>query len=494
MKFVGWTPTAVGRLSFSRIGAHDGNHRARVCNRTALDDGYMFGAERKKSPDGPLHAWLLPNRIHHAHYLTFLKVAPEALPTPTGDLPDMQLDKRGSVTGTVLIVLAKRRSPAWFFRRVSQFDERTRRANSSENPLLLQSTAAEAEADIHNMWDSLQDEFYRDPRKSPAFAKASVTLCRTGKTTISVDPNDLFVGYEAKVQHFQKGRGKKIPSALLELECRMIARHVFHFIRDMTHRHYHHDPQADLATTVYPADKDDDTWRRETHYALVRMAVSSRREDDTESYKQSLGILAYAESFQTHLASWRLVGASPRKRLEYFPYDFSALRQSIDASMQALESRFSRSSEGRTFVFVTILTALGLVLAGGQALGLGARQKACIGELAACEFGGGWFWAMVSVATLYPWQAILLPTVGALLIAISTRRLGKRSTLLKSWRGGVGRFTDAVMGETSRYRDPRLAWLVGILAVSTISLGLLWSILRLVDVYFALRSLAISFS
>lgn len=108
--FVGWSPTILGRVSFSRIG--EANTRGSViCNATE-DGGCLFGVSRRTSHDGPVPAWLtnIFGRFPYTDWAFFLECRPGELPflkSACGDASssdaDMVLrqDDRAELAGTL---------------------------------------------------------------------------------------------------------------------------------------------------------------------------------------------------------------------------------------------------------------------------------------------------------------------------------------------------------------------------------------------------------
>lgn len=100
--YVGWAPTIVGRVAFSRVGLNLRRHPD-FCNLTIRSDGFLFGREIRTSPDGPLPAFLLrPFRVPDQHFALFLEVGSAALPrvpVPAGGDLEMIDDERGKLEG-----------------------------------------------------------------------------------------------------------------------------------------------------------------------------------------------------------------------------------------------------------------------------------------------------------------------------------------------------------------------------------------------------------
>ena len=491
MEYAGWTPTVTGRLSFSVMGGDNGSHRATVCNRTRDANGYIFGVETKRSPDGPLHVAMLPHRIHHAMYLIRLEITPALLPYPGVDSsPELRLDARGSLTGEVIVVVADDKLSPWVFDKIEVFARRTREANriyvQNDKSIRLR---REAESDLISLWQDLVSSFRADTATAPAFARANVSLLRSGETRVTISPDDVFLTEGARVVQLDVNQtARNISDEEMSDAMATSARQIFHFVRDLAHRHYHHNPRADLTTTTYLwSGANDEYWRRETHHTLIRMAIASRRENDCESYKQSLGILSYAESFQRHLGGWKVAGEVTKPSREFFPYDFAELRLSIEASLRTLESRDGKEREGRTFVFATLLTGLGLVLEGGHVWGVHDQVK-CLPNLLACKAGGEVFWSGIVLAVRHPWEPLIGFPILALLIGISTRRIMRSSPVLAALRGGIGRFLDALMAEFARKRDTGGAWRRGLVAVAILGICQVMLAILMVWLYFVMRS------
>jgi hypothetical protein len=78
-----------------------------------------------------------------------------------------------------------------------------------------------------------------------------------------------------------------------------IADQSYFFLRDITHRHQHHRPSSDTILVLQYRGKDDVGWRRFIVYSLYHHIIRAKRFGDTASLFQSMGVLAYCQSFQT---------------------------------------------------------------------------------------------------------------------------------------------------------------------------------------------------
>lgn len=165
----------------------------------------------------------------------------------------------------------------------------------------------------------------------------SFALFRTGEFHLWYDLKS-FLGREVHEQ--------AIPPRKVELDsAEAVPPHAYYFVKDVTHRHYHHDPESDqllLLSRLHPVTKTAEheenelRWRRETLWGLARIIAQFRRKKDLDDYKRARGILAYADAFQSSLARiWRApdieTPLEPHDRL--FQYDFTHTK----ASVQSLE-------------------------------------------------------------------------------------------------------------------------------------------------------------
>ena len=470
MRFVGWVPTITGRLSFSRIGASGGSHRAYICNRLGSDGGFAYGSEKRLSRDGPLPDFIMGmfGRISATHFFVELEVEPCSLPDSSGApaaLPAWRMDTRGKISGTVIMVVGGFLDAPNVHKCSGAARKKARYGDSPAASDLIK-LKSEVRADIASLWSNLLTTFHNTPGNSVAFTRASVNIDRTGRCDISVEPADLYS--TNGVRELQQARANAqindvdfTASNEVHTASSIAARQIFFFLRDLTHRHYHHRPHYDLATTVYEADPDDQVWRRETHYGLMRMAIAQRRENDARTYKQSLGITAYAEAFQNALAAWRLTGpAAAIPRSDFYKYDFGTLRTSMEASLRQEEHDKDSSHSNLLFFVGGVLTLLGVILASGQI------YPSAITGSDKHSLNYNPFWWSVKAAVNHPLVVLGGASFLILLFLIGAGRLFGKSWSSIALRSGLARFVDACLGSFSNAgranaapRDPLVAWI-----------------------------------
>lgn len=372
--FVGWAPTIVGRVAFSRVGNDLAQH-PEICNLTSRPDGFLFGREQRTSPDGPLPAWALrPFRQPDQLFSIFMEVAAAELPKPTNGSGAVELvrDERGMLSGELYFfsksALSKECGVDRVLAEIGNLAHRARspRASDAEKRRYFEEGRERSMA----LFDRLVTEC-RQGALTPAFARARINLDRTGRCQVDLDADDLYINRITKLAH-RSGKDTEVwQSAVPNFEraAKFISRHAYNVVRGLSHKHYHHHHHADLLATTYPwSPSDDQTWRRETLYGLTRMAIEIRRRGSAKAFKQCAGVVAYAEAFQLHLGSWILgvdgrVADAPTAP----PYDFAALRSSIDASLKVRELEDAERRQTILYLTTIVLAALALVVAGVRA-------------------------------------------------------------------------------------------------------------------------------
>lgn len=465
LTFVGWTPNVTGRLSFSRIGDTYCGDRV-LCNHTATPDGkgFLFGAETRTSRDGPLPAWLIRfiGRVPDIQFLAFLEVEAAELPYPTPKLDgadcavSLEMDGEGALAGEV-IFLSKGKvlddATKASLETIRRLTREGRTPQCSVGTRLENYQKARETAEV--LWKRLEREFAAG-RKTPAFGRVKISLLRTGECRVDVNPALLFTTSDMKAA--QRAGQVNEDSNEAKRAAAAAARQSFFFIRDLAHQHYHHPKNSDLLTTTYTwTPSEDEAWRRETQYGLVRLAIAARRRDTAEAFKRALGFLAYAEAFQKHLCGWRLdESRKPAKSIWGFAYDFTALRQSIDASLKVRELRDTQLRQRLFFVFGFIITCLGLVLSG---------LRSPNGRPETAEF----FMRIVDRLSAHPIMALMAAGLLAWLLDLIFTKVSVGS----QWVGGISRLTDAAMGQMMVWwRNPQVSFSVTVILTGLVMLGI----------------------
>jgi hypothetical protein len=118
---------------------------------------------------------------------------------------------------------------------------------------------------------------------------ADVKIRRSGTTDLSF-PFPLEVGRGAPV----------LPSDPVKLShiVKILASQLFFFLKDIGHRHQHHQETTDQIVLLYEVQGgDDDTWRNNTLFSIYRKVIQIKRDPHISTFSDALGLIAYAESF-----------------------------------------------------------------------------------------------------------------------------------------------------------------------------------------------------
>lgn len=343
VRFSGWIPNTSAKLSFSLIGDRHGDHKAVSYNSLAIDGNLVVAIEARPSGDSPggryVAKLLNKDRIATQKFLLCGNIRAAYLPIDSDAHPAIKIDAarsqqpigtlkkrlfndaRGKLVGEIIIILQSTRQDDASKDVWAHVDDFERRVTST--PYL--SPIARTDEIVHGVYNRLLDrlnEVSNVTSPTVAFLRVAFELYRTGECHIHVPDRNYEVA----------PGGEMVATEELQ---RRIAQQAFVFLKDLTHRHYHHDSYADKKTLVFPSENDDITWRRETLYGLSRMVLEARRKDKIGSYTNALGLIAYAQCFQDTLCGWsrtRSISAPQIVPLEDFaPYDFSSIKASIEA-------------------------------------------------------------------------------------------------------------------------------------------------------------------
>jgi hypothetical protein len=148
------------------------------------------------------------------------------------------------------------------------------------------------------------------------------------------------------------------------------AKQAFYFIKDIVHRHYHHDAESDQFVALTDIKQEnlshedgEVAWRRNTLWGLARVIMQYRRAGRWHQLNKAVGVLAYAEAFQRGFAQVirsKIYGKifEPIDRIHR--YDFAQLRASIAASVEENQFRRTAAWQGLTLALATIFSLFAL--------------------------------------------------------------------------------------------------------------------------------------
>lgn len=132
-----------------------------------------------------------------------------------------------------------------------------------------------SEENVHNF------SAFTDPIFEITFRLKRNGICGFGEASIS---DDILI-YSGPKEFFQE----------------YLASQAYMFLRDMVHRHKHHDPKSDTFLDLNKITQEQKTptaIKKRVSYNLGKMVITQPQKDEPETIQNSLGILAYLTSFQ----------------------------------------------------------------------------------------------------------------------------------------------------------------------------------------------------
>jgi hypothetical protein len=333
--FAGWVPNVSGHLSFGLICSNRGTH---TVNQRSAGTGHRIVAlhTKRSAQDFPLPGGLIGKVRKSATQDYILVGRTAAARTPfilDGETKDRE-EPHGALVGLVLVVppdsvrITKNRIDEF----LSDIDE------SIEHALTYAGDPVGPAAGSIDQIPAYILHQIEEVRRDIVCHVARFVLFRTGELRIWFD-DDTFLGRDTSqnpVTEHERRSTQYLPSQM------------YFFIKDATHRHYHHDPETDQLLKLFRVDvdlngqNDDATWRVDTLRGLAKVVVEYRHSNHPFSNKKALGILAYADAFQSILARTSRGGAldAPLQNLtDVIPYDFNHVRTSIEALDTLNETR-----------------------------------------------------------------------------------------------------------------------------------------------------------
>lgn len=366
--FVGWVPTVLGRLSFSRIGDEFQKNTVVATVPSQTGTSAIFGSRRRIERYAfSWLEWLWGGRVEITDYAFFLEPVDAELPYPNKISPKhgaacpvvLKMTPHGALKGTVYFTRSGinpffggaavkaqallRDSAVTAFKDTSQIRQSYR----------LSRRRTEA------AWRLMRQQFMAR-KKYENFGQADVLLLRTGecRITLNEDLQSLLLGVKLAGESVQIVTFQNFNRMFLE----DAATGVFLSIRDVVHKHYHHKSSSSVDEAVSRTNLTDDiSWRTQTLNGLMRMCLVERRGGSVISLRNAQGILAYVDAFDRHLAGWYLNRGRPVENKWRPSYDFSALKASVDASLKARELGDQAIRSRLIFAFGFMVTAITLL-------------------------------------------------------------------------------------------------------------------------------------
>jgi hypothetical protein len=280
-KYLGWIPTITGHLSFSTIGTGKNPAKTFKFLRSYGNKTLSIVAQERRTTD-------VPFKMLGGDYLNSRRL------------------REGS---SVFVLFAETNEQNDFSELTGPCVELTKEAYESFKGQ-LQGICEELDpTHQERLFRSAAQSFLEEAAVRPGSFSA-VKILRNGRTEISFVADD-------RIDEVAEGRN---------------ASQVFFFLRDITHRHYHHAESSDTILDVVPEESGEDGWKRETLYSLYRWVIHRKRDQSPEQLINCKGVLAYAKAFEEAHCSEG--GKRPAKK--YPKYNHDTTLASVEARLEAI--------------------------------------------------------------------------------------------------------------------------------------------------------------
>lgn len=181
-----------------------------------------------------------------------------------------------------------------------------------------------------------------------------------------------------------------------------VSNQIYYFLRDVSHRHQHHEPNSDTILTLAELAPDRSLWIQRTVFSLYNKCIQMKRDSKHVSHLQSLGVLAYLESFKAIAA--RRLGRDHIKFDDIIPkFNDEAMRQSIESAKNVIVTEL-QLREARLATVVALGVGLLGVFVAMLAMVIGFSNKEQISDkvlVAAADYIKGNFSSIVVAGVFF---------------------------------------------------------------------------------------------
>jgi len=262
-----WIPTVSGRLSFSLFGDTEHPSQAKGINVSDGVDRYIIFSQRRNLSDS-----ILPDIADGFLQKVFLGLDGVFNFVCIAHNDDRAELVESPLSGKILLFY---NAEGW-----GNYASKLEKLKSR-----LQSYDLSGPISLNTYISQQYQELSQDCLESDIEAEFSLT--RSGVVTICID--------------WEKERAKVFlhQQSFVDRMGHSIASQLFFFLKDIGHRHQHHNPNTDTILDVYGCDNDNDdyTWRCRVMRELYRKVLVYKRDKRAEVMSSSLGVLAYAQAF-----------------------------------------------------------------------------------------------------------------------------------------------------------------------------------------------------
>lgn len=327
--YVGWIPTANGRLSFRHIGETRHPTPSKYANVATNTDRIIVAYQRRNLSDSVFRT--ITDRVSSRNGDFWFALSARSTAAPS--------DIEGNVRGQVHIYKTKedwRSGP----------EKTVRKAIDELNEARL-SLAANRNQTLNAAF-----KWADDALKESSDITLDFEIIRDGELRVSIPRfSDQDLAFASRAFAEQDGYDFD----------KWIADQAYFFIRDIAHQHQHHDEAVDTILILQKKDDDDVAWRRNIIFSLHFYIISARRTRDVRAMMQTVGVFAYCQSF-TSICQRRL-----GVRFNEIPsFQEHALKDSLNAAIEEqkyLEEQRCRKDDRVTNFRVMTLAVIAPTLA-----------------------------------------------------------------------------------------------------------------------------------
>lgn len=328
-EFIGWVPTAGGRLSFSVIGNSDFPSRAITRNCANDTDRFVITFQRRRFVDSAAPLFL--KRFIQKYFsqdgdFWFVFIASGSnCSTVSGE----------SVSGYAYVFSEKEICRSSILPKLKRF----------QHAVYKDCRREVFESGLEGFESGVSADY---------LAKFRVVLARDGVVNMnycSLPPREV-------KSKFQKLRYKINDEDGRERKS-LLASQVYFFIKDITHTHQHHGRRVDAMIDVHYSEIKSAEWYSRTLRGLYKRVLQYKRDKDRKVNMSSLGLMAYIDSL-VRIARSRLSYSEYRR----LPVKFNDnLVASITASDDAKSARYELRRRLIDSVKTWLFGGLGLIVA-----------------------------------------------------------------------------------------------------------------------------------
>lgn len=301
--YASWVPNVSGHLSF---GVIDGRGKCHSVNQHCDAGGtrVVVVHSRRSAQDFPLPGGLvgLFRQSVTQDYLIIANTAGARTPnlqeiggtndaSNVGGVPGSRHEENGVMVGEVVVLPPDDDAitGSVLKRLLDQIDEDMDRRQQA-------GVEGDLEA-LAGLPQHIRDQLDKASRQIACF-RLKFALFRTGEVRIWFDWHD-FLGRDP--DEFP-------PTEMEQVAAEALPSQAYYFLKDVFHYHYHHDSRTDQLLDITRVDigaiepAGDSAWRVNILRGLAKVVVEYRQSNRPDSHKKALGVLAYADAFQSVLA------------------------------------------------------------------------------------------------------------------------------------------------------------------------------------------------